>query len=85
MAQSEFLRATVCLKTPIFGGPLLRDEVHLLVAIIKKHLKIDLSRYTFLQILSVTLFEKAPLFQVLRDFSATSNQIDSANQLNLFN
>jgi hypothetical protein len=33
----------------------------------------------------VTLFEKAPLFQVLRDFSATSNQIDSANQLNLFN
>jgi hypothetical protein len=60
-------------------------SVYLLVAIIKKRLKIDLSLYTFLQILSVTLFEKAPLFQVLRDFSAASNQVESANQLNLFN
>jgi len=60
-------------------------SVYLLVAIIKKRLKIDLSLYTFLQILSVTLFEKAPLYQVLSDFNQDLNKLDSSNQLNLFN
>jgi hypothetical protein len=60
-------------------------SVYLLVAIIKKRLKIEQSLYTFLQILSVTLFEKTPLYQVLREFNQASNQPESANQLNLFN
>ena len=39
--------------------------IYVLVAIIKKQLKIDLSLYTILQILSVTLFEKTPIFEAL--------------------
>jgi len=41
-------------------------SVYVLVAIVKKQLRLDdVSLYTILQILSVTLFEKAPLLQVL--------------------
>jgi len=60
-------------------------SVYLLVAIIKKRLKIDQSLYTFLQILSVTLFEKATIYQVLRDFDQNLNKPEYPNQLNLFN
>ena len=35
--------------------------VYLLVAIFKKHLHLDSSLYTILQILSLTLFEKTPI------------------------
>jgi hypothetical protein len=59
-------------------------SVFVLVAIIKKELKLDASLYTILQILSVTLFEKKPINQVL---TATSHSIDAAssvNQLSLF-
>jgi IS4 transposase len=40
-------------------------STYVLVAIMKKRMKIDLSLYTILQILSITLFEKKPLLQVL--------------------
>jgi hypothetical protein len=36
-----------------------------LVAMVKKHLNRDASRYTLLQILSVTLFEEIPIDQAL--------------------
>jgi hypothetical protein len=39
--------------------------VYLLVAIVKKRLHLDLSLYTILQILSLTLFEKTPISQAL--------------------
>jgi len=39
--------------------------VYLLVAILKKRLHLNLSLYTILQILSLTLFEKTPILQVL--------------------
>ena len=39
--------------------------IYVLVAIIKKQLKLEPSLYSLLQILSITLFEKTPLFQVL--------------------
>ena len=39
--------------------------VYVLVAIIKKELKIDHSLYTILQILCVTLFEKMPIYSCL--------------------
>ena len=44
-------------------------SVYVLVAIIKKRLNIQHSLYTILQVLSVTAFEKAPITQVLRDFT----------------
>lgn len=40
-------------------------SVYLLVAIIKKRMKIEANLYTILQVLSVTIFERVPLLQVL--------------------
>ena len=60
-------------------------SVYVLVAIVKKQMKLDdLQLYTILQILSVTLFEKEPLFQVLA--ASTNSNMDQArsNQLDLF-
>jgi len=59
-------------------------SVYLLVAIIKKLLNLEMSLYTFLQILSVTAFEKVPILQVLREFSNTEQPDDTCKQLNLF-
>ncbi|MGI9568495.1 MAG: transposase, partial [Desulfobulbia bacterium] len=42
-------------------------SVYVLVAIIKKRLRIELSLYNILQIFSLTLFEKKPIVQVLTD------------------
>ena len=59
--------------------------VYVLVAIIKKRLKSELSLYTMLQIFSLTLFEKTPLNQLLR-FSDDKNEAPTDdNQLILFN
>ena len=46
--------------------------VYLLVAILKKRLHLDLSLYTILQILSLTLFEKMPISQALSQLPPTS-------------
>jgi len=59
-------------------------SIYVLVAIMKKRLHLDLELYTILQILSVTLFEKAPLLHILTNFDYTSKQLDHPNQLNLF-
>ncbi len=59
-------------------------SAYLLVAIIKKMLKIELSLYTILQILSVTIFEKMPILQVLTDNEYTEQIYHNPNQLNLF-
>jgi len=59
-------------------------SVYVLVAIIKKRLKVDLSLYTILQILSITLFEKMPLLQAFSDFDYKSIIADDDNQLKLF-
>ena len=59
-------------------------SVYVLVAIIKKRLKIDLSLYTILQIFSITLFEKMPILQALTEIDY-KNKITSGHiQLNLF-
>lgn len=59
-------------------------SVYVLVAIIKKRLKIELSLYTILQILSLTLFEKVPLLQVLTETSYRSETPETHKQLTLF-
>lgn len=56
---------------------------YVLVAIIKKRLNLDLSLHAMLQILSVTPFEKAPLFQLLTEMAPLDNMNDSGNQLTL--
>ena len=59
-------------------------SVYVLVAIIKKRLKLDLSLYTILQIFSVTIFEKVPILQLLTDYEYKIQRAASANQLTLF-
>ena len=59
-------------------------SVYVLVAIIKKQLKLGLSLYTILQIFSITLFEKMPILQALTE-TDYKNKITSGHiQLNLF-
>jgi hypothetical protein len=59
-------------------------SVYVLVAIIKKRLNIQLSLYTILQILSVTLFEKMPSDQLLENRGSSLIAVETSNQLNLF-
>ena len=58
--------------------------VYVLVAILKKRLNIPASLYTILQILSVSVFERIPLVQLLTETALTEGISDSQNQLNLF-
>jgi len=67
------------LKTQIW----IAISVYVLVAIVKKRLKLDRSLYTILQILSVTQFEKTPILQVLSSPNYETDTIDGDNQLNL--
>lgn len=60
-------------------------SVYLLVAIIRKRLKLQASLYTLLQIFSVTLFEKIPLNKAFRNTQYTPDNDVICNQLNLFN
>ena len=59
-------------------------SVYVLVAIVKKRLRIEASLYTILQILSLTLFEKTPLDQLLKNMELQMNSTENDNQLNLF-
>ncbi|MDP2759416.1 MAG: IS4 family transposase [Sideroxyarcus sp.] len=59
--------------------------VYVLVAIVKKRLNAEASLYTILQILSLTLFEKTPLDQLLRNMEPQINTQQDNNQMNLFN
>ena len=59
-------------------------SVYVLVAIMKKRLKIKASLYTILQVLSVTIFERMPLLQALTE-ADYKNETDANNkQLILF-
>ncbi|MDP3140330.1 MAG: transposase, partial [Methylotenera sp.] len=60
-------------------------SIYVLVAIVKKRLKIKSSLYTILQILSLTLFEKTPLDQLLNNRELQMHEPENYNQLNLFN
>jgi IS4 transposase len=58
--------------------------VYVLVAIVKKTLKLDQSLYTILQILSVAVFEKTPITQALASTDYTDLNCSTSNQLQLF-
>ena len=59
-------------------------SVYVLISIIRKKLNLDVSLYTLLQILSVTLFEKMPLQQVVQYTNYGFNITENQNQLTLF-
>jgi hypothetical protein len=60
-------------------------SVYVLVAIIRKQLKIEASMFTILQVLSVSAFDKTPLPQLFANVELQSLTDDSHNQLLLFN
>ena len=68
------------LKTQIW----IAISVYVLVAIVKKRLSLTGSLYRILQILSVSIFEKTPLLQALSDIDFKDPELESCNQLTLF-
>ena len=59
-------------------------STYLLVAILKKRLRIEQSLYTILQILSVSLFEKTPILQAFQTWDYETEIPQNHNQLMLF-
>jgi uncharacterized protein DUF4372/DDE family transposase len=59
-------------------------SVYVLVAIIRKRLRLEASLYQTLQILSVTLFEKTPILCALQALDEGANFAENVNQLILF-
>lgn len=57
---------------------------YVLVAIMKKRLKIEMTLYTILQILSISLFEKKPIYQALTETDYKDQITSPYNQLKLF-
>ena len=59
-------------------------SVYVLVAIVKRELKLDRPLSEILQILSLTLFDKTPLFEVLSNKTTQDSLVGNHNQLTLF-
>jgi hypothetical protein len=59
-------------------------SVYIIVAILKKQLQLPYSLYTILQVLSISVFERIPLYQLFTIANYKTDNSMSANQLNLF-
>jgi len=59
-------------------------SVYVLVAILRKRLRLEASLYQTLQILSVTLFEKTPILCALQAIDVEAHFTENVNQLILF-
>ena len=59
-------------------------SVYVLVAIVRKRLGLEVSLYTLLQVLSVTIFEKMPIQSAFLAQSCQPEDVLDADQLNLF-
>jgi len=59
-------------------------SAYVLVAIVKKRLNTEASLYTILQVLSLTLFEKTSLLQLVGDAGNMTDPMTNTKQLNLF-
>ena len=59
-------------------------SVYVLIALVKKRMNLDITLYTFLQILSVSVFEKVDIFQLVTNSASINEDTYISNQLNLF-
>ncbi len=59
-------------------------SIYLLIAIIKKRLKLKQELYTILQILSICIFEKVPINQLFENESYKNKSTENYNQLKMF-
>jgi len=55
-----------------------------LIALVKKRLNLEISLYTFLQILSVSVFEQVDILKLLTNSVGMISETYICNQLNLF-
>jgi len=60
-------------------------SVYVLVAIVRKRLRLEASLYTFLQVIPITAFEKVQIQSALSGAPYRSEEATEYNQLNLFN
>jgi hypothetical protein len=60
-------------------------SVYVVVAVIRKRLKLGVSLYTLMQVISVTAFEKASIESMILQTVDSSGVAMDDNQLNLFN
>jgi hypothetical protein len=58
--------------------------IYVLIAIVRKELKTEKSLYAILQVLSISLFEKAPLYQILNEISEIKQSENFSKQLKMF-
>ena len=56
----------------------------MLIATIKKELRVSARIYQMLQVVSVTVFERTPILQALQHEEPGENSDSFSNQLNLF-
>ena len=77
---AQFRATNSTVKTQIW----ITVSVYVLVAIIRKRLRLRASLHTILQISSVPIFEKMPLNQALTGSHRAMEHIETPNQLNLF-
>ena len=75
-----FGRSENAVKTQIW----IAVSTYVLIAIIKKRLELDISLHAMLQIVSLSVFEKMPMKQLLTIDRPNQDQIEDGNQLNLF-
>ncbi len=77
-----FVRSTSenAVKTQIW----IAISIYVLIAIIKKELRLKQSLYTILQILSVTIFNKTYILQALTETTLINEDAKNDNQLELF-
>jgi hypothetical protein len=59
-------------------------SIYVLVAIVRIRLRLEVSLYTLLQVLSVTVFEKMPIRSAVLAVADNSEEQADDNQLNLF-
>jgi len=59
-------------------------SVYVLVAIMKKQLHLKESLYTIFQVLSVSTFEKTPIYQLITDHNHKNEPVATCKQLKLF-
>ena len=78
--QKFYGLAPQAVKTPIW----IAISVYVLLAIVRKRLRLERNLYPLAQILSLPLFEKMPLLQPFSPINDSSELAPSGNQLNLF-
>jgi hypothetical protein len=59
-------------------------SVYVLIAIVRKRLRLEVSLYTLLQVFSVTVFEKMPIQTAIFATPNRFEEVIDSNQLELF-